>query len=216
MEASVTGVATWGWPPLQRFTRGTDCATAEDGLRSAAALQAGSRFDAASFWRNSPSRLICPLRASMPSLRPAVVAPPPPKTATADPPRPASGFLPAATGSARPGPPKTPGPSTTAVAGCGGLLERSSSSFSLQPSVSGLSHPLPWPPLRGAIRAPGRSKRRPSMSAVPAAFCASFFLNPTRVTASRAFSHLAATAASSMAASLHRGKDSRPLFRPSI
>jgi len=88
------------------------------------------------------------------------------------------------------------------------------SSFILPTSAFPL--PLPWPPLRGAIRAPGRSKRRPSMSAVPAAFCASFFLNPTRVTASRAFSHLAATAASSMAASLHRGKDSRPLFRPSI
>ena len=56
--------------------------------------------------------------------------------------------------------------------------------YSLHPPVSGLSLPLPWPPLRGAIQAPGRSKRRPSMSAVPAAFSSSLSSNAQRVAAS--------------------------------
>jgi len=66
------------------------------------------------------------------------------------------------------------GPSATAVAAVfrdGALLHWSlvlgNRTFSPEP--------LPWPALRGAIRAPGRSKRRPSMSAVPSASC-SFFL----------------------------------------
>ena len=80
------------------------------------------------------------------------------------------------------------GPYATAVAGChlGWMISLSGSC--LLTLDTRLFPPLPWPALRGAIQAPGRSKRRPSMSAVPAASCSSFSRNAQRVAASSAFS----------------------------
>jgi len=176
---------------------GTDCA---------AALHTGSRFDAASFRTNSPSRLIGLLRTSCPSSArcchayantagPAALRrsrrlllrfADPPMSAPAR--QPASAFRASARRAPHGPAAEDAGPYATAVAGChlGWMISLSGSC--LLTLDTRLFPPLPWPALRGAIQAPGRSKRRPSMSAVPAASCSSFSRNAQRVAASSAFS----------------------------
>ena len=216
MEASVTVVAAWGMASASTLDMRDGLRSGRyRSRRSAAALHVGFRFTARRPVppRSRPHlkgidlpRSICLHRPSWPSsarcchacantagpaaLRRSLRLLPRSADPSVSAPvrQPASAF-PASARRAPHGPAaEDAGPSATAVAGCRPDW-RVFLQFILHPSDFSLSPPpLPWPALRGAIQAPGRSKRRPSMSAVPAASCSSFSLYTPRVAASGAFS----------------------------